>query len=563
MGLENVQPLLALVALMVVVATLSLILARRTNRLSTAKFPLAGVRQATEAIAAQRERRELIRTTLDEAIKLSNAEVAALVLRNEVDNTADVHTLLQGQLRTDRIALSTRLPGRDSGEAQATKSRGNGSQAYQPPPNLPGYYPQIKGVIGTTLRAQGRVFGELFVANKPTGFTGEDEDLVLLLANQISPAFENQMLAEQLKRGYMETIEALVMAIEAKDGYTRGHSEQVIKYAVAIANEMGLPAEQVEDIRVGAVLHDIGKIGVSEAIINKPGPLTDEEWRLMRDHPRMATKIIDSFNRSRDILLMVYHHHESYDGRGYPTGIKGNDIPLSARILKVADSFEAMTSKRPYQRTKTFEEALVELKNCSGRQFDPLIVAAFERALINRSHGLDEIALLSSRRGTGQGSGGRRSAVRWNRCGVDGREPTGEHNEGSPRAKARAALPEGRGKPAWCRCMSPGRGEGWSIPSTQPPSISDPWRSDPSTKSTKSPAASSSRVFNPVKCAIFRSTCRACSSKTFRTLSLFSDAGRSLSLISRSVLICRVWKPRLCIWRTKRKSLICTIPNIR
>ena len=386
---EGVRQVVVLAVLVVLAGSLALILARRTAARSAGKSPLALLRQAAEAVGAQRERRDVIQQLLGHAVKLSRAELAAVALSGDDDSTADLYTWYNDELRIDTTNVAGRFRALQDGDNQ--RQKGNNRWAYTPSHNLPSYYPPLKNVIGAPLCGQGQVIGEMFLANKPGNFSAEDENLVALMASQASPLLENQMLLAQLKRGYMETIQALVMAVEAKDAYTRGHSERVIRYAVAIAKEMGLPTEQVEDIRVGAVLHDIGKIGVSEAIINKPGKLTDEEWRAMRDHPKLATKIIDSFNRSRDILLMVYHHHESYDGRGYPTGIKGTEIPLSARILKVADSFEAMTSKRPYQRTKTFEEALSELKNCAGTQFDPLVVVAFQRAFAEGKQEMDEV----------------------------------------------------------------------------------------------------------------------------------------------------------------------------
>ena len=160
-----------------------------------------------------------------------------------------------------------------------------------------------------------------------------------------------------MRASFVSTIESLVTAIEAKSPSTKGHSEGVIKYAVAIAQGLGLPADQVEKIRVAAVLHDLGKIGIPDELLNRAGPLSDSEWVVMKRHPRMGFKIADPLDPKGEILFMIYHHHERYDGSGYPDGLAGEKIPLGACIIAAADSYEAMTAVRPYQRSKTSAEA--------------------------------------------------------------------------------------------------------------------------------------------------------------------------------------------------------------
>jgi putative nucleotidyltransferase with HDIG domain len=180
----------------------------------------------------------------------------------------------------------------------------------------------------------------------------------------------------------MATIEALVHALEAKDPYTAGHSTRVSRYAAAIAAEVGFPEEQLTDLQTGAVLHDLGKIGVGDGVLLKPGRLSDAEYDEIKDHPRRGARIIDAFNRSTTVLSVVFHHHERYDGRGYPAGLRGEDIPLAARIVNVADAFDAMTTSRPYNgEPRTRADGLAELRRGAGTQFDPLIVEALERAL--------------------------------------------------------------------------------------------------------------------------------------------------------------------------------------
>lgn len=180
---------------------------------------------------------------------------------------------------------------------------------------------------------------------------------------------------------YTSTIQALATAIEAKDPYTKGHSERVTKYAVAIAREMGLSSEEVRQILYAAILHDIGKIGVSGDILRKPGALSEEERDFVKKHPEIGAGIISSIRVLKEIVPIVLYHHERFDGKGYPGGKKGEEIPLGARIIAVADAFDAMTSDRPYRPRMTVEQAREEIVRNAGTQFDPQVVEAFLRVL--------------------------------------------------------------------------------------------------------------------------------------------------------------------------------------
>jgi diguanylate cyclase (GGDEF)-like protein/putative nucleotidyltransferase with HDIG domain len=176
----------------------------------------------------------------------------------------------------------------------------------------------------------------------------------------------------------LSTIYALAATVDAKDHYTYGHSKKVARYATDIAEALGCPRDKVDAIRAAALLHDIGKIGVSDDILEKPGPLTPEEWEPIRAHPSLGVAIIKHIDALKECLSAVQYHHERYDGKGYPTGLKGDNIPLEARIIAVADAYDAMTSQRPYrERALTPEEGLDELKQCAGKQFDPRIVEVF------------------------------------------------------------------------------------------------------------------------------------------------------------------------------------------
>ena len=176
---------------------------------------------------------------------------------------------------------------------------------------------------------------------------------------------------------YVRSIDALIKALEAKDLYTRGHSQRVTIYSVAIAREMGLPADEIENLRRAAMLHDLGKIGVREVVLNKPGRLTGEEFEEIVRHPETATRILEPIPFFQPLLPAILHHHERFDGRGYPAGLAGDRIPLPSRIMAVADTFDAMTSTRAYRDALPVPEANAEIRRCAGAQFDPAIVPFF------------------------------------------------------------------------------------------------------------------------------------------------------------------------------------------
>lgn len=181
---------------------------------------------------------------------------------------------------------------------------------------------------------------------------------------------------QQLKRTYVESTRALVGAVEAKDPHTRCHSLRVSDCAEALGTRLGLPASQTEALKVAAILHDVGKIGVPDAILQKPGPLTDEEYDLVKQHPQTALRILGHASFLNAELPLILHHHERYDGAGYPAGLAGGKIPFGARILAVADALDAMSAHRSYKPGFSVERIRQELRDCAGRQWDPVVVDA-------------------------------------------------------------------------------------------------------------------------------------------------------------------------------------------
>lgn len=183
--------------------------------------------------------------------------------------------------------------------------------------------------------------------------------------------------AQKIRASFFNAITALAYALEAKDVYTSGHSQRVTEISVAVAEHLGLPKETIEKIRLAGLVHDIGKIGVRELVLNKPASLSDEEFKHVRLHSQTGERILKPIVDDKEILKAVRHHHERYDGAGYPDGLKGEQIPQLARIIAVADTFDAMTSERPYRKALTEEAACAEVERCRGSQFDPEVADAF------------------------------------------------------------------------------------------------------------------------------------------------------------------------------------------
>jgi len=194
-------------------------------------------------------------------------------------------------------------------------------------------------------------------------------------AATIADAFNVVLL--RLKQSYVSTLGALAALLETKDRTTESHSYRGVRYAVALGRAAGLSPSEMADLEYGALLHDIGKIGVDDVILKKTGPLTEQEWEIMRQHPAVGYNVLKSLDFLQTALPVVLHHQERYDGHGYPHGLRGEQIPLLARIFSIADSFDAMTSNRPYRRAMRSEQAVNELRRNSGTQFDPRLAEIF------------------------------------------------------------------------------------------------------------------------------------------------------------------------------------------
>ncbi len=256
----------------------------------------------------------------------------------------------------------------------------------------------FSSVLGVPLMVKETLVGVLLVYDKASQdkFSGEDTHLLATIGAQMGIAIENARLYNVLQDSTLRTVQALASSLEAKDNYTSGHSARVTHYAMLLAERLGLGDHSLQNLRYASQLHDIGKIGITERILNKPGKLTDWEYAAIKDHPVIGERIIQSLDFLDEVRDIIRHHHERYDGAGYPDNLAGEDIPLLARIMAVADSYDAMTTARPYRAALSRDKAITELKRCADSQFDPRLVAEFLEVLKNEDFLSDDTEELTN-----------------------------------------------------------------------------------------------------------------------------------------------------------------------
>lgn len=237
----------------------------------------------------------------------------------------------------------------------------------------------IKDALIVPLRVNGIVIGVLSISNKVGEdiFNHRDLDSISIIAEEVSIAIENARLYNNLESMSVGTLKSLCQTIDARDTYTKEHSDIVSNLSLLIAKAMKLSEKEIELIKFASLLHDIGKVGIRESILVKPGKLSSDEYAEIKRHPFISMQILKPLHFLRSVIPLVYHHHERYDGAGYLDGLFGESIPLGARIISVADAFEAMTANRPYRIAKPIPEALNILKEEAGKQFDPEVVEVF------------------------------------------------------------------------------------------------------------------------------------------------------------------------------------------
>jgi putative nucleotidyltransferase with HDIG domain len=352
-------------------------LKERSESLTKKVLELATLYEMSRALGSTLEMNVLLENVLDSALRIFNLELGYVTVRDKDTGHLDL--------------VAWRAPGDDRPDEKALRSSmaewviREGRPLIFNPNEGPGES-QIDGVSGALaalcvpLTAPEGSIGAISVGSHDPDFKFNSDDVRLLstIANHVTIAIGNIELFSSLQEAYLATVRSLAAAVDAKDAFTRGHSDKVAAYAIMIGEGLGLSHEQRIALEMAAYLHDIGKIGIKEEILLKPGTLTDAEMAQMSHHPLIGANILRPVGFPWPITPIVRHHHERWDGDGYPAGLKGEEIPLLARVLTVADAFEAMTSDRPYRSARSLEEGLAELARCSGSQFDPRVVQVFE-----------------------------------------------------------------------------------------------------------------------------------------------------------------------------------------
>ncbi len=344
----------------------------RSESLTKKVLELATLYEMSRALGSTLDMDELLGSVLDSALRIFDLDLGYVALRDKETSTLVIRAI-RGGIATD----STDAVRSSMSEWVVREGR---PLIFNPDPSAG--EGQIDGVTGAKaalcvplVSSEGTI-GSITVgsADPEYRFNGDDVRLLSTIGNHVTIAIGNIELFTSLQEAYLATVRSLAAAVDAKDTYTRGHSDRVAGYATMIAESMGLSHEQRIALEMAAYLHDIGKIGVAEEILLKPGMLTDDEMAQMRHHPLIGANILKPVAFPWAITPVVRHHHEHYDGTGYPAGLRGEEIPLLARILTAADSYEAMTADRPYRAGRSVTEAVEELRRCAGTQFDPRVV---------------------------------------------------------------------------------------------------------------------------------------------------------------------------------------------
>lgn len=337
--------------------------------------------KVSEAIASSLSLEQVLGTVVDAAIDEVDADRVVVSLQDGEGGYFDRLDLLNPRFRADDRKL-----GRFDADAlqayfaenESLRVHGAGTKPYL----IEAENPEPRSVAVTRLRIRGEIIGFLCVASYTRGkrFDEGQRKLLHIVANRASAAIENARLYEDLQATFRQTIRGLASAIDKMDRYTAGHSERVAAYAQLLAIKLGMDEPMVEIVRQSALMHDVGKIGCVMNL-NKPGKLSQEEYEVFKQHPGHGRDILEPISFLHPLIPGVHLHHERWDGKGYPLGLAGEDIPIIARIISVADTYDAMTSDRAYRKALPHEVAVSEIKRCCGSQFDDDVAHPFVQAV--------------------------------------------------------------------------------------------------------------------------------------------------------------------------------------
>ncbi len=359
-------------------------LKERSDSLTKKVLELATLYEMSRSLGSTLDMDELLGSVLESALRIFDLDLGYMVLRDRDSGDLSIRALRGDPDKRANGALSSSMSEWVVREGRPLIFNPNPGAEREQVDSVTG----ARAALCVPLVSNEGAIGSITIGSSRNDYRFSSDDVRLLstIANHVTIAVGNIELFSSLQEAYLATVKSLAAAVDAKDTYTRGHSDRVATYATLTAERMGLSHEQRVALEMAAYLHDIGKIGVPGDILLKPGRLDDNEMAQMRHHPLIGANILKPVAFPWAITPVVRHHHEAYDGSGYPAGLKGEEIPLLARILTVADSFEAMTADRPYRRGRSVAEAVEELEACAGGQFDPRIVSIFVEVV----SGLDE-----------------------------------------------------------------------------------------------------------------------------------------------------------------------------
>ena len=346
------------------------------DRLRDAQKRLAAVYEANQIISSERDLRKLFERVMDQIFTLVPAHNGVILLKDERTGELVSEFVKRGDQQTE-VAMSSSIVSRafDKGEAVITYNAANDAR-FEAGASI--IAQNITSAMCTPLTHQSETLGVIYVDTRGTrnAFTQSDLELVVALSGPAAIAIRNAQYVAKLQKAYQDTLIALANAIELRDHYTVGHTWRVTNFALEIARTLEWPEEKLRECEMGGVLHDVGKISIDDAVLRKPGGLTEEEYAKMRVHPERGARMMQDIEFLVPLIPYALYHHERYDGKGYPFGLSGLDIPIEGRLLAVADTLDAMTSNRPYRRGLDPEFAISEIEKGKGSQFDPTIVDA-------------------------------------------------------------------------------------------------------------------------------------------------------------------------------------------
>lgn len=361
---------------------------KRLRRIEGKAERLALLSQLGRILNSTLDHLEIRRRAMEAAIRLMKAEVGSLLLIDEQKGQLFFEVALgdrEQDIKKIPIPMGEGIAGwvAQSGRALIVNAPRKDPRFFKGVDERTDF--NTRNLICVPIKIKEKIIGVLEAINRKGrgGFSREDLPLLTSLADQVAIALDNSRLYQELEEMFFQIAESLADAIEKRDPYTGGHTQRVTSYSLAISRYLGLSPVEKKWLRVTSALHDIGKIGIEDRILRKPDSLNSEEFDIIKRHSLIGVKIIEHIRQLKESIPGVKYHHEYVNGKGYPEGLRGEEIPIFARIVAVADTFDAMTTDRPYRKAMESAIAIKELKRCAGIQFDRGVVEAFMKAYQN------------------------------------------------------------------------------------------------------------------------------------------------------------------------------------